>query len=242
MISRTLWLLMGLLVLHVFYLRPQAGEDQALLARAEKLAARIKREESLLNYQKEITATLAKNHEQIRHNSRLLYPASANSSSVLGQFEEHIRRLAKETGVSLAHTRWGEPEIMEDAAYIRLPLSVAIQGDAARTGKFLARLAQAHPLVAVQTARVNGLREEVLNTNLILLAFQATEALDLAESEKQPSPPAAEAAPAAKPAAPTGSQPDMGAALKGTPPPPGWPADEPWPPKVMPGKPPRNGR
>jgi Tfp pilus assembly protein PilO len=234
--SRSLLALLALLVLHVFYVRPLTRNDRSLRDEAEQLSGQIHREKFLLRRREEIRESIGEGSLLSAQNSQMLYPADINSSSALGQLEQRIRDFAKEEGLTWGHSRWGEPEATE-ADYVRLPLSIALQGGAVRTAGFFSRLAQARPAVVVQSGRVNAIRDTKLSLNLVVVAFQATDAAGLPSpadrATAKRSPPGKAAPPAAEDTSPNAPRewPDS--------PPPGWPADEPWPPKIAPGSPPR---
>jgi Tfp pilus assembly protein PilO len=235
MIGRTPLLLIVLLAVHVFYLRPRAEERGELLVRARKLAERIRREETIRDQQNTIAERLKANRRISAQNARLLYPKAINSSAAMGRFEELVKSLASKSGLETIRSEWGEPEAIE-ADYVRLPIHFHFRGAAAETAAFLRESSALRPKARVQTLTIRKERDEALVMDVILVAWQvgADAPLTTAEasSPPEPSPPGA-LPPGFRPPSASGT----GTAKFPPEPPPGWPEGAPWPPKRPPSMP-----
>lgn len=223
MITRVTYLLLGLLVLHVFYVSPRVVEADLLEEELGLLLEREVREQALQEEKAELRAAIAAAGQAAAANHRRLFPASLNRSAALGQLE----RAVQHEGLELVRTSWGEP-VEEDAGYVRLPLSVVVRGAPPALAGLLRQLESSEKFLRVHAATLRGDGPDHLVMTLVVHGYQH---LGSAAGAVPVSPPAlpASAAPPVPGQAPAGMQPAKLPA--NMPRPPGYPADKPWPPK-----------
>ncbi len=172
MLDRRMLVLLLLLIVHQFYLQPQADRTESLRNQAAILQQKIFREQNISRIRPDLARRLEEFAGIAAANRPLLFPAEQNNSSALGELQKQTRAVAEQAGLEFVRANWGEPWSEEGAGYLQLPLTIVVQGSPRRIDSFLRNLYASGRYLTSDSVRLMPRKKELLMLTMNLVGYK----------------------------------------------------------------------
>ena len=128
MIDKRTVLILILLVLYVFYVKPKSENLDSLTDEVLFYQKKIVREEYIKENKDKVIKEINRMLEIDKKNEEKLFPSDIPNSEAFGKIEDMLKSKAKDLELEFINSYWGEPVTDEENGYVKLPITATVRG------------------------------------------------------------------------------------------------------------------
>jgi len=181
MIDKKLIVLLLILLVYIFFIKPKSENIKPLLEENKFYQKKILKEKYLKENREKIIKNITKMMKVAKKNKEKFFQKQISNSEAIGKIAEFLKNSAIMTNTEFVNSYWGEPIEDETNSYIKLPLSVTIRGYPPEIDKFLKNIFSYEKLLKIERLTVGIYEKQKLVVNFTIIGYKLKK--DLSEKE-----------------------------------------------------------